>query len=124
MEGGRVADSGADLLSNEEHRSFITLTFSDHDTSVHRQFVHFAAHGFDGNPVRFLAIVEAHGVGRCDRCCLGHSDQSLADGFCKTFHELSFAAWVTCLVFAGGLKAGIPVSHSPMIRLWTSCVPS
>ena len=51
-----------DLLADVEHRRLVALAFADDDRAVDRHRVHHAAHRFDGDLIRPVAIALPHRV--------------------------------------------------------------
>ena len=67
-----LAQSGADLLANEQHRRLIHLAFADDDRPVDGKPAQFAAHGVHGCLIRFLLGAAAAQPRGGDRRALRH----------------------------------------------------
>jgi hypothetical protein len=81
-----VSRSSAHLFTDEQHGSFITLAFADHDCAVHSDGIHFRAHGFDGHLVGLMAVSKAHCVRGGDRGTFDDAQKFQAECF---FHARS-----------------------------------
>jgi hypothetical protein len=65
----------ADLLADEQHRRFVTLSFADDDRSVDRDVVHAGAHRLDGRVIGSVAVTLPHRVRARDRRLLDNAEE-------------------------------------------------
>ena len=108
------AGTTANFLTDVEHRSFVPLTFTDHDAALHIDLAHALAHGLDGSGVCFILETFTGELSGCDGGLLDDLEYFLNE---RAIHS----GWGKELLSQAGLrraKAAVTVSVLDLRRLY------
>ena len=108
------AGSTANFLADVKHRSFVTLTLTDHDSALHIDLAHALAHGLDSSRVSFILETFTGELSGCDGGLLDDLEDFLNE---RAIHS----GWGKELVSKACLrraKAAVTVSVLDLRRLY------